>query len=147
MRLACPRCLAISEVAAGAPDRGTRCPECGAELLPGVPVALSADSFDAFVRDAGLPLVVEFSAEWCAPCAMMKPVLEAVAAELRTEVRFATVDTEAHPRVSMRHHIRGVPTLILFRAGREVARHAGAMEAHALRRWLLAQGIGQAKVQ
>lgn len=147
MHLACPRCLAVSEVTADAADRDARCPECGAELLPGVPVALSADNFDAFVRDAGLPLVVDFTAEWCAPCAMMKSVLETLAADLRTGVRFATVDTEAHPRVSMRHHIRGVPTLILFRAGSEVARHAGAMEAHALRRWLAERGIRQAKVQ
>ena len=147
MKLACPRCLALSEVAAGDLDRAPRCPACGAELLPGEPVALTDSSFDSFVRDAGLPLVVEFAAEWCAPCAMMKPVLDTLAAEMTTRVRFATVDTDAYPRPSMRLHVRGVPTLVLFRAGNEVARHAGAMEPHALRRWLASQGIEQAKVQ
>jgi thioredoxin 2 len=69
---------------------------------------------------------------------MMAPVFRQVAGELATQVRFAKVDTEAHPQVSMRHHIRGIPTLILFRNGTEVARTSGALDAFALKRWLAA---------
>jgi thioredoxin 2 len=72
---------------------------------------------------------------------MMAPVFQQVASEMATRVRFAKVDTEAWPQVSMRHHIRGIPSLILFSNGAEAARTSGAMEAHALRRWLASQGI------
>ncbi|MDO9466913.1 MAG: thioredoxin family protein, partial [Thiobacillus sp.] len=74
-------------------------------------------------------------------CKMMAPIFQQVAAEMGTRVRFAKVDTEAHPQVSMRHHIKGIPSLILFRNGAEAARVSGAMEAHALKRWLASQGI------
>ena len=60
---------------------------------------------------------------------------------MATRVRFAKVDTEAEPQVSMRHHIKGIPSLILFRNGAETARTSGAMDGHALKRWLAAQGI------
>jgi len=72
---------------------------------------------------------------------MMAPVFQQVASEMATRVRFAKVDTEAHPQVSMRHHIRGIPSLILFRDGAEVARTSGAMDAYSLKRWLAAQGV------
>src|SRR3546814_2223075 len=85
--------------------------------------------------------LVDFWAGWCGPGKMMAPVFQQVAADMATRVRFAKVDTEAHPEVSMRHHIKGIPSLILFRDGVEVARMSGAMEAHALKRWLASQGI------
>jgi thioredoxin 2 len=86
-------------------------------------------------------VLVDFWADWCGPCKMMAPVFQQVAAEMGTRVRFAKVDTEAHSQVSMRHHIKGIPSLILFRNGTEAARTSGAMDAHALKRWLASQGI------
>ena len=70
---------------------------------------------------------------------MMAPVFQQLAAEMNTQFRFAKVETEAHPKVSMALHIRSIPTLILFKQGVEVARTAGAMDALALKRWLSAQ--------
>jgi thioredoxin 2 len=72
---------------------------------------------------------------------MMAPVFQQVAADMATRVRFAKVDTEAYPQVSLRHHIKGIPSLILFKNGEEAARVSGAMEANALKRWLLTQGM------
>lgn len=99
------------------------------------------ESFATDVLKATGPVLVDFWAEWCGPCKMMGPIFQQVAAEMNTRVRFAKVDTEAHPQVSMRHHIKGIPSLILFKDGVEVARTSGAMEAHALKRWLVSQGI------
>lgn len=141
MELACPNCLAVNRVPDERLSDAPKCGKCGSPLLPGKPVDLTSDSFDRFVAKAGLPVLVDFWADWCGPCKMMVPIFQQVATELGTRVRFAKVDTEAHPQVSMRYHIKGIPSLILFKNGAETARTSGAMEAHALKRWLASQGV------
>jgi len=141
MELACPHCLALNRVPDERLADAPKCGQCGSLLLPGKPVDLNASSFDRFIARAGLPVLVDFWADWCGPCKMMAPIFQQVAAEMGTRVRFAKVDTEANSQISMRHHIKGIPSLILFKNGEEVARSSGAMEAHALKRWLASQGI------
>ncbi len=141
MELACPHCLAVNRVPDERLGDAPKCGQCSAPLLPGKPVDLSADSFDRFIAKAGLPVLVDFWADWCGPCKMMAPVFQQVAGELASRVRFAKVDTEAWPQVSMRHHIKGIPSLILFRNGSEVARISGAMDARNLKAWLASQGV------
>lgn len=136
MELACPQCLAVNRVPDARLSDHPKCGKCAAALLPGQPIDLSAANFDGFIQKSGLPVVVDFWADWCGPCKMMAPVFQQLAAEMNTQLRFAKVETEAHPQVSMRLHIRSIPTLILFRQGVEVARTAGAMDALALKRWL-----------
>lgn len=141
MELACPRCLAVNRVPDDRLGDAPKCGKCGSPILPGEPVDLTADSFDRFVAKAGLPVLVDFWAAWCGPCKMMAPVFQQVAGEMAGRARFAKVDTETWPQVSMRHHIKGIPSLILFRGGAEAARVSGAMDAHALKRWLASQGV------
>jgi thioredoxin 2 len=141
MELACPHCLALNRVPDERLADAPKCGQCGSLLLPGKPVDLNANSFDRFIAKAGLPVLVDFWADWCGPCKMMAPIFQQVATEMGTRVRFAKVDTEANSQVSMRHHIKGIPSLVLFKNGEEVARTSGAMEAHALKRWLASQGI------
>ena len=138
MELACPQCLAVNRVPDARVADNPKCGKCAAPLLPGQPIDLTAANFDTFIQKSSLPVVVDFWADWCGPCKMMAPVFQKLAADMNTQVRFAKVETEAHPQVSMRHHIRSIPTLILFRQVAEVARTAGAMDALALKRWLTA---------
>jgi thioredoxin 2 len=141
MELACPHCLAINRVPDARLADGAKCGQCKSPLLPGVPVDLNVSTFDRFVENAGLPVLVDFWAEWCGPCKMMAPVFKQVAADYAHKLRFAKVETEAHPKISLRAHIKSIPTLVLYRNGEEVARVSGAMDATNLKRWLVQQGV------
>lgn len=141
MELACPHCLAVNRVPDDRLTGQPRCGQCSTPLLPGTPVDLTADSFDRFVGRSGLPVLVDFWADWCGPCKRMAPIFKQVSAEMATRVRFAKVETEAHPALSLRAHIKSIPTLVLYRNGEEVARQSGALDARTLKVWLASQGI------
>ncbi len=138
MQLVCPACATRNRV----PDERLRdapvCGRCGAELMAGTPASLTADSFDAFVSGTGLPVLVDFWADWCGPCKMMAPHFAAAARE-QPDVRFAKLDTEAAPQISARYGIRSIPTMVLFEGGREKARVSGAMTGPQILQWLRSQ--------
>jgi thioredoxin 2 len=137
----CHRCDGTVRVPEGRLRDRPRCPRCHQALFEGQPIALTAASFDRHVTQSGVPVVVDFWAAWCGPCRAMAPVFERVAAEMEPAARFAKLDTDAAQDVAARYGIRSIPTLMLFRDGREVARQAGAMDAASMRRWLAANGV------
>jgi thioredoxin 2 len=104
------------------------------------PVALDAAGFERHLARNDIPMLVDFWAPWCAPCRMMAPEFVKAAAQLEPRVRLAKVDTEAEPSLGTRHDIRSIPTLALFRGGREVARQAGAMHAAGIVQWTRSHG-------
>lgn len=138
MHLICPDCGAKNRVPDERLNESPACGKCGSALMPAHPVALDDESFGRYTEGSDLPVLVDFWAEWCGPCRMMAPQFEAAAGQV-PEVRFAKVDTEAAPRTSMRHRIRSIPTMALFRNGTEVARTSGAMSASDIARWVRSQ--------
>lgn len=138
MHLICPDCGAKNRVPDERLNESPACGKCGSALMPPHPVALDDESFGRYTEGSDLPVLVDFWAEWCGPCRMMAPQFEAAAGQV-PEVRFAKVDTEAAPRTSMRHRIRSIPTMALFRNGTEVARTSGAMSASDIARWVRSQ--------
>ena len=134
--VACPQCHSLVRVPEARTLEHPRCPRCKAEVFPGAPVALDGDSFAAHAERATLPVLVDFWAPWCGPCHMMAPVLDHTAAQRATRLRVAKVNTDEQQQLAARFGIRSIPTLILFRQGREIARQSGAMDATSLSRWL-----------
>jgi thioredoxin 2 len=140
VHVVCPSCQTINRVPderfAGDTWSGATCPKCRARLFPAAPVAVSGAAFRREVERSDLPVVVDFWAAWCGPCRMMAPAFAEAAARLAPNVRFLKVDTDAEAEVSSSLGIRSIPTVVLFRGGREVARQAGAMTAPQIMRWV-----------
>ena len=136
LHVVCQHCSATNRVLRERLDASAKCGKCGEVLFAGRPFELSGASFDRHVGSNDLPLVVDFWAPWCGPCRMMAPAYEKAASELAPHVRFAKLNTEAEQGIAARFGIRGIPTLIAFRNGREIARQSGALDAGAIVRWV-----------
>ena len=138
LHIVCGHCDSVVGVARDRLGAAPRCPSCHVALFGGHPLTLTAANFDKHVGRGDLPLVVDFWAPWCGPCLAMAPFYAAAAKQMEPALRFAKLNTEDEPGPASRFNIRSIPTLIVFRGGREIARQSGAMDLGALTRWLTA---------
>jgi thioredoxin 2 len=113
-------------------DRG-KCGACKAELAAlAEPIEVNRELFDEVVRDARVPVFVDFWAAWCGPCRMVAPEVKKLAAKMAGSAIVLKVDTDAQPEVAGRFDIRSIPTFIVFRDGTPVVRESGARNASGL---------------
>jgi thioredoxin 2 len=135
MIVECSSCASANRLPARRARDKAKCAVCKAALLPPAhPIAVATtQDFDELVGDAPAPVLVDFWAEWCPPCRMVAPELEKIASECQGAVIVAKVDTEALPDVAARFGIQSIPTMILFKGGKEAERQSGAMPARAIR--------------
>ena len=136
VHVVCGNCGGVNRVPRARIEEDPKCGKCKASLLKGPPTELTEQTFDPFIGRNELPVVVDFWADWCAPCKMMAPVFAQAAREQGTRVCFAKIDTDTAPGISQRYAIRSIPSLLLFRGGAEVDRAVGALDAARLRAWL-----------
>ena len=101
-------------------------------------IALTDASFEAEVRQASEPVVVEFWADWCAPCKAMAPALDELAAELDGKAKIAKLQMDDNPQIVSRIGVRSAPTLMIFRNGEPIAMRVGAASKPELKRWISA---------
>ena len=135
-RVVCPHCGQVNAVPVKEHYNKANCGHCKRSLFDTAPISLDVVSFENHVANNDIPVVVDFWAPWCGPCRMMAPAFEQAAATFPLKARFAKVNTEEQQQLGARFGIRSIPTIVVFKGGREVDRVSGALGADQLRQWV-----------
>jgi len=128
MRVICPHCKSVNNIPQKESYKKANCGKCKNSLLETKPIELTETNFDEVLVNSDIPVIVDFWAPWCGPCKMMGPNFEQSAKKFPLKMLFAKVNTENEQNIGARFGIRSIPTLIVFKNGKEVHRVSGALD-------------------
>ena len=140
LHIVCPHCRAVNRVPSERLAAAPNCGKCHQPLFEGKPLELNEADFQQHLTNNDIPMLVDFWAPWCGPCKMMAPHFAQAASQLEPQARLVKVNTDEEQAFGARYGIRSIPTLMLFRGGKEVARQAGAMNSAGIVQWARANG-------
>lgn len=121
----CPFCLTLNKVDLGKSGDRPKCGDCAKPMLLDRPLKVRGEDFDRTVLGSQVPVLVDFFADWCAPCKYVAPLMDELAQSHEGKLLVVKVDTDQAPDLSQKWGIRSIPTVILFKGGEEVGRSVG----------------------
>ncbi len=136
LHIVCPHCNGTNRIPSGSIPEEAKCGRCKKSILDTKPIELSPDNIQQHLEKNDIPVIIDFWAPWCGPCKIMGPNFEQASRNFRGKVRFAKVNTEVQQSLGGHFNIRSIPTMILFKKGKEVDRVSGALDATQLISWI-----------
>ena len=136
INVVCPHCLKVNRIPKKESYAKANCGECKNSLLDAKPLSVDADKMGTFLANSEIPVVVDFWAPWCGPCLQMAPAFEEAALAMPLQAQFVKVNTEEQQTLGSQYNIQSIPTLVVFKNGKEVDRLSGALSAGRLESWV-----------
>jgi thioredoxin 2 len=137
----CQFCNTWNRIDAGRATAGPKCGKCAKPILLERPFPLNDETFTRTISESDVPVAVDFYADWCGPCRMMAPAVDALASHLQGKALVAKLNTDHSSKTASGFNIRGIPTTIVFRGGKEVARQSGAIPLEGLKQLMARAGV------
>ena len=128
VNIVCPHCQKINSIPKKDSYAKANCGSCKNSLLDTNPIELNESNFDHVIVNSEIPVIVDFWAPWCGPCKMMAPIFKEVAEQYPLKALFAKVNTEDQQNLGAKYAIRSIPTLVVYKNGKEIERVSGALD-------------------